>query len=162
MRTLVRLILYYTTNTTINIMKEIATKWSVNESLLQSYRSIFISAESFLLAVAVFSIEESTLFFYISSGIAVLIIWVLWFPIVRSRHLIVDYYKYALELSDKKREKLCSEREFVQKGDHYLETKRRLGIKSHWRLTRIKMDLLLPILFSIFWFSLVLVVFFVV
>lgn len=142
-------------------MKEIATKWSVNESLLQSYRSIFISAESFLLAVAVFSIEESTLFFYISSVIAVLIIWVFWFPIVRSRHLIVDYYKYALELSDKNRENLCSEKEFVQKSENYLETKRTLGIKKHWRLTRIKMDLLLPILFSIFWLALVSIVYFI-
>lgn len=35
--------------------------WSINESLLQSYRSIFISSQSFLLAVGGIVVDKSTI-----------------------------------------------------------------------------------------------------
>ncbi len=38
-------------------MSELMTRWSVNESLLQSHRSIFISSQTFLIAVGAILLE---------------------------------------------------------------------------------------------------------
>jgi len=70
--------------------------YQINEDLLQSYRQIFISTESFLLAVGAIILDKSLLLLMIIAAVSIITIWYLWFRIVRSRHLIVDYYKFTL------------------------------------------------------------------
>jgi len=69
-------------------------RWNANESLLQSYRSIFISSVSFLLAVGAIVAEKSIAVLMAVAVVSVLMIWAIWFRVVRARHLIVDYYMY--------------------------------------------------------------------
>ena len=130
-------------------------KWSINETLLQSYRSIFISSQSFLLAVGAIVSGKSQIVFYAIAAISLLMIWAIWFPVVRARHRIVDYYKYGAVLSESKRSELCSEEQYVH--DYRLRKKANelLGIRNNWRHTRKKLDLLMPALISSVWLVLV-------
>ena len=129
-------------------------KYQSNEDLLQSYRSIFISSESFLLAVGAIFLEKSLLLLIITSTIGLIMIWCLWFPIVRARHLIVDYYKYQAQTTANN-ELICSMKDYVHNRKLRKETNRILGISTNWRETRKKVDLYIPILFSIVWVSLI-------
>ena len=133
-------------------------KYQTNEDLLQSYRSIFISSESFLLAVGAIFLEKNLIMLLITVVIGLVMIWFLWFPIVRARHLIVDYYKYQAKLTSSSKN-ICSVDDYVDKKNRELrkQTNKMLGINTNWRKTRKKIDLYLPILFSIVWVSLAVV-----
>lgn len=130
-------------------------KWSINETLLQSYRSIFISSQSFLLAVGAIVSGKSPMVLYVVAAISLLMIWAIWFPVVRARHRIVDYYKYGAVLSESKRSELCSEKQYVHDYELRKKANELLGIRSNWRSTRKKLDLLTPALISSVWLVLV-------
>ena len=135
-----------------------AEKWSIHETLLQSYRSIFISSQSFLLAVGAIVSGKSPMVLYAISAISILMIWAIWFPAVRARHRIVDYYKYRAELIKSKRlalSRLCSEKEYVHDYELRKKANELLGIRSNWRPTRMKLDLLTPVLICSGWLVLV-------
>jgi hypothetical protein len=131
--------------------EEILTRWSVNENLLQWYRSIFIASQSFLLVVGTLFLEKSRLICLVISGISIFIILIIWVPVVRSRHKIVDYYKGALEIDEKSRKQLCTWKEYVECRGKRGEANKIFQIKTNWRKTRWKMDLLMPILFTLIW-----------
>ena len=131
-------------------------KWSINESLLQSYRSIFISSQSFLLAVGAIASGKSTMVLVATATISLLMIWAIWFPVVRARHRIVDYHKYGALLSDAKRSELCSEKEYVHNKELRKKANEAFGIGGNWRPTRLKVDLLTPLSFSLIWVVLIL------
>lgn len=151
-------------------MLNLETKWSVNESLLQSYRSIFISSQSFLLAVGAFSFEKFRLLNILLAIMSLLMIWGIWIPVVRARRRIVDYYKYALKLTDEQRQKfgqITDEIGYVPNGklrnaaNQFLEETLNLDKPvSDLRETRKKVDLYLPIGFSLIWLIFLLVGFF--
>lgn len=130
-------------------------KYQVNEDLLQSYRSIFISSESFLLAVGAIFLGKSLLLLVITSVIGLIMIWFLWFPIVRARHKIVDYYKFQADGSLSSIDSVCTIHEYVHNRRKRNQTNTNLGIRTNWRKTRKKIDLYLPILFSIVWIGLI-------
>src|SRR5512139_2571148 len=88
-------------------------RYSANESLLQSYRSIFISSQSFLLAVGAIVSGKSPWVLYITTVLSLGMIWLLWFPVVRARHKIVDFHKFRTRLSADDQKQLCSEKEYV-------------------------------------------------
>ena len=137
-------------------MKNIATKWSINESLLQSYRSIFISSQSFLIAAGAIFFDKSNLLLFILSGIGILIIWYIWFPVVVIRHRISDYYKYILDLPEEKINKLCTATDYAINKEARRKANKIFNLKQgEWRLTRIKVDILIPILFTIIWICMV-------
>ena len=131
--------------------KERLQKWDTNENLLQSYRSIFISSQSFLIAVGAILLDSKTPWWLLPIVFiaAIMIIWVLWFQVVSARAKIADIYKHnLLENFD------------TQSITQYLKDKRfrkavnlKHGIKN-WRETRLKVDLVLPIIFSIIWIAL--------
>ncbi|HWU98217.1 MAG TPA: hypothetical protein VN114_06870 [Oxalicibacterium sp.] len=123
-------------------------RWSINESLLQSYRSIFISSQSFLLAVGAIVSGKSGVVLYATAAISLVMIWAIWFPVVRSRHLIVDYYKFGMM-------DFCDEDEYVNKRDVRDNANRQFKIGTNWRKTRKKLDLYTPILVSLVWVVLV-------
>lgn len=127
-------------------------RWTVNESLLQSYRSIFISSQSFLLtAGAVFSGKQPEYLTYATVTLGLIMIWLIWFPVVRARLKIVDYHKYASALRPRALREICSEHEYVQNASKRKHANQILGIANNWRATRIKMDVMLPILFTALW-----------
>jgi ABC-type bacteriocin/lantibiotic exporter with double-glycine peptidase domain len=112
-------------------------KWNTNESLLQSYRSIFISSESFLLAVGALFWAQSMIILLVISILSLLIIWFIWFPVVVSRHRIVDYYKYnmeCIEVIDKP-----TTTKYVKDRKYRNQLNKVIGLKSNWRDTRIKL-----------------------
>lgn len=131
-------------------------KWAINESLLQSYRSIFISSQAFLLAVGAIVSGKSTLVLVVAAAISLLMIWAIGLPVVRSRHLIVDYYKHGASLSESARSELCSERDYVHNRELRRKANVAVGIDTNWRPTRLKIDLMIPILFSCVWAALIL------
>lgn len=133
------------------------TERQTNETLLQSYRQIFISFEAFLLAVGAIVIDKSLMVMAFITAVGVATIWTLWFRIVRSRHLIVDYYKYNMKVNmdgecnseedyvknPKIRKQAINKYESKNKGDK--------KIRNGYRPTRFKVDLVLPILFTVIW-----------
>jgi hypothetical protein len=124
------------------------TKWSVNESLLQSYRSIFISSQSFLLAVGAVLVEQYPYLNIVIAGLSLLMIWWIWIPVVKARRRIVDYYKYALKLNDE--QSVLFLQRFI--ANQFLQEA--IGEKkpiTDLRETRKKIDIYLPIGFSIIW-----------
>jgi hypothetical protein len=137
-------------------MEDFENTWSTNESLLQSYRTIFISSQSFLLAVGAITTtgKNSFLLQLFWSAIAIIglimIIW-FWMPIVRARGRIVDYYKFGRKLAEEQRMKLCTETEYVNNKEARRIANELLGLKTNLRTTRKKVDLWLPILFSCVW-----------
>ena len=124
-------------------------RYTVNETLLQSYRTIFISSQSFLLAVGAIVAGKNPGVLFITAVLSLVMIWFIWFPVVRARHRIVDYYKIYKMLSATDIERL-SENEYVH--DHILRAKanKLFGI-TNWRETRIKIDIMIPVLFSLIW-----------
>lgn len=77
-------------------------KWELNEQLLQSYRGVFISSQSFMLAVGaiVWGKDKDLNVFGITCAVGIGMIWLMWFGVVRARHKIVDYYKYGSNLKE--------------------------------------------------------------
>jgi hypothetical protein len=130
-------------------------RWAINESLLQSYRSMFISSQAFLLAVGAIVIGKSSALVYVTAAVGILVTWSIWFPVVRARHRIVDYYKYSTNLSDDDRAQLCSEHDYVHDAERRARANQLFGITTNWRRTRLKMDIGLPLLFSSIWVALV-------
>ncbi len=126
-------------------------RWSVNEALLQSYRSIFMTSQSFLLAVGAIVSGKDLVVFLALFVVGLVTIWGVWFPVVRARHRIVDYYKYGATLDASQRAALCSERQYVHDASLRKQANALFGIDTNWRPTRIKMDLLMPVLFSFVW-----------
>lgn len=129
-------------------------KWSINESSLQSYRSIFISSESFMIAVGAILLDKNFTVLVAIAVVSVLMIWGIWVPVVRSRHLIVDYYKYR-SMKAEPVVGLCEERDYVHDRQLRNKANQLLGIKANWRPTRWKIDLLTPILLTVMWILIV-------
>lgn len=132
--------------------------WTINENLLQSYRLVFIESQSFFLAVgAILTLNTShDWIFYVFTGLAIIIIWYIWFRVVRVRHLIVDYHKFIhlyILKNQIEPEGICSEKLYINNCDrtYRKNTNKILDIDKNWRLTRFKIDLLLPIIFTVSW-----------
>ncbi len=130
-------------------------KWAINESLLQAYRSTFISSQSFLLAVGAIVSGKSSVLVYLTAAVGLLAIWAIWFPVVTSRHRIVDYHKYSARLDASQLETLCSEHEYVHDRVRRARANALFKLGTNWRTTRVKIDLGMPLLFSIVWVALV-------
>jgi hypothetical protein len=126
-------------------------RYSINESLLQSYRQIFISSESFLLAVGILALDENKWLFFIIAIFSILMIYE-WFHVVRARHLIVDFYKFSVNktgiLEDDYVKLKRKERDEVNQSIKGLE-------KGNWRPTRKKIDCHLPVMFLLVWVALI-------
>ena len=137
-------------------MDHLYNRWNTNETLLQSYRTIFISSQSFLIAVGAVLLAEQTCIWLFSliTALALFMIWGLWFQIVRTRHKVVDYYKFQLGGEEAKKEfDGCSESDYITKKKQRKKINAALK-KKNWRLTRIKVDFILPCLFSLIWLAL--------
>ena len=95
---------------------------------------------------------------YPIAAIGLFLIWYVWFRVVRVRHLVVDYHKYAYRYFSKygkSPEGICSEEQYIKRPVLRQETNDILDLQSNWRLTRVKVDLILPIAYSLIWLLLV-------
>lgn len=139
-------------------MSELTSKWSVNASLLQSHRSIFISSQTFLIAVGAILLEtdkpEWLLWLLAVSGWT--IIWWFWFRVVVIRARFADYYKFQIDDKNKANFDNCSEEEYVKNKEKRDSINNKIN-KSNWRTTRKKMDFGLPVIFSTIWLALLVV-----
>jgi hypothetical protein len=140
-------------------MSELLTKWSVNESLLQSHRSIFICSQTFLIAVGAILLETSKpeWLIWLLAGSGFTIIWLFWFRVVITRARVVDYYKFQLDDNFKANFDNCSEDDYVRNRDGKRKSINKTIDKSNLRATRWKMDVGLPIIFSLIWLALLIV-----
>ena len=129
-------------------------QWAVNESLLQAYRSTFISSQSFFLAVgAIFSGKNPTLV-YVTAAVGLFVIGAIWWPVVFARHRIVDYYKFSARLDPAQLATLCSEDDYVNNAGLRAQANAAFGIKKNLRRTRWKLDVAMPALFTVVWLTL--------
>ena len=128
-------------------------KYSTNEGLLQSYRQIFIESEAFLLTAGVLAFEKYFPVFItiVFCGFITILIW---FPVVFSRHHIVDYYKFSVG-----KRTTFSEDDYVHPRKRKNTTRKeinkfvggKLGEKGNLRKTRIKLDIIIPLSFFATW-----------
>jgi hypothetical protein len=135
-------------------------QWKNNLSLLQTYRQIFTGSQAVFLAVGAFLAEGKTGWLVLTvAGVSFVIIWWIWFQVVRDQCLVVDFHQLHLEyLEDHYQlpEIVCSETRYVEDPAARRKTNRALGIQTNWRSARVKMDVLLPALYSLTWLLLVL------
>ena len=136
-------------------MKNVATKWAVNETLLQSYRMIFISTQSLFIAVGILSLDKSMYLFLLLLCSAMFTMYYIWIPVVNARHKIVDYYKYALDLSKQERANLCSLAIYTSNDEERIKANAILKMqRGKWSPTRIKIDIVIPSLLTFIWIGL--------
>ena len=84
-----------------DLMNYLISMWDIQDSLLQSYRNIFLTSESIFASVAVFVASTSSLhWFFPLLGMGIFIIFWLWIPICTKRgcdvwffHLNLLYYE---------------------------------------------------------------------
>lgn len=127
-----------------------------------------IASQSFLLAVGVILLEKSTILLSVCVIVALFQLWFIWYRIIRVRTIIVDYYKHGLsqkfsDMGTKKgvgdvglREDTYVKKAAIRKvvNDQLADDERKPKLKHNFRLTRVKLDVLLPITFSIIWIGL--------
>lgn len=145
-----------------------SNKWSTYEADVQSYRSSMIASQSFLLAASMFSVDRIVLG-CACVGIALFQLWFIWFRVIRVRTIISDFHKFDLEsnftecgekITEKtgQCEKLLDEDTYVKNkeirkkvNEALAESEKKPKLKHNMRKTRIKIDLILPISFTILW-----------
>lgn len=122
--------------------------WGVYEANVQAYRSIMLSSQSMLLAVCAILIDKTAFLFISIIIIAILQLWYIWFRVIRSRVMIVDYYKYEMYENTKG----YSETDYVKDKEKRKELNEIYNIKK-FRPTRFKLDILLPLTLTFIWIS---------
>lgn len=137
--------------------RDLENAWATNEGLLQGYRSTFIGSQSFLLAIGVLLLDEKLQLWmmFVMALISIFIIVYIWYFVVRARALIVDYYKIQLDNDFSKLPDYCeNEHIYIHNKKCRKAMNKAAGLRTNWRLTRIKVDMLLPIIFLFIWVGL--------
>lgn len=131
-------------------IKDQSINWQLNESLLQSYRGIFITSQSLLVGAVAFTKEPWLNMVII---IMALILLRIGFTVIRARARVVDFYKFNLCRYKYKgieitKEKYVTEKVIRDEANHDIVTD-----KTNWRPTRVKVDLWIPRIFFLIWLS---------
>lgn len=148
------------------------TKWSTYEANVQAYRSNMIASQSFLLAVGALLLEKSFVLLSVCVAVAMIQLWYIWFRVIWARTKIVDYYKFDLRNRyDARGNPAENEEDFLDEDTFIHNAKVRnhvyenLGmykkkLKQKFRTTRFKLDVLIPVSFSVIWLGMLVVRFF--
>lgn len=144
-------------------------QWSVYEANVQCYRSNFFSSQSFLIASGAITLsQDSPWLLYVVAAIALYQMWYIWYRVILIRIRIVDYWKYNLKRSydshgNKTQIEPCPEdclgetayatnSEIRNKVNKNIGEER--GIKfENRRLTRRKLDIHIPVSFTLVWIA---------
>lgn len=143
-------------------MKDIKNAWKMNENLLQSYRSTFIISQSIFLVIGVLLLPPYVPFWLMVciGTISLSVIWYIWFRTLRSRALVVDYYKIQMTFDFTGHPDFC---ETVAEYEHNIKKRKLMnkaaGLSRNWRKTRLKFDLGLPFVYSVLWIAFIIVKF---
>ena len=81
-------------------------------------------------------------------------IWYMWVPVVYSRSKIVDYYKFQTDESIRTTVEKVTEQEYVKNKEKRNKINNEIG-RSNFRSTRKKVDIILPIMYTLIWFTLI-------
>jgi hypothetical protein len=125
------------------------TLWSVYEANVQSYRSSSLSSQSIMLAVGAMLIDKPLPIFIGIAIIALIQIWPIWFLLINARIKIADFYKFDMEGKTYDGNRISLKKYITDKN-----LRKYFGIKTY-RVTRFKLDILLPILITIVWLILI-------
>jgi hypothetical protein len=128
-------------------------KYRTNEMKLQAYRLMFIPLEAILIVAGIAVYEKPRFLFLFLMAVSLYTIWGLWFPIVRARQKVVDYYKYQ-STPDQVRDLGVDLESYIHDKELRRKVNDQLGISANWRTTRRKIDFILPVLFTLIWFVL--------
>ncbi len=140
-------------------------KWAVYEANVQAYRSNMIASQAFLLAVSSILLEKNEWVNLICVALALFQLWYIWIPVVFKRCIIVDYYKFELSKKydnygnpSENSDIPLTENTYVKnktiRNKIHMDLARKEGLnklKHNIRITRLKLDIILPITFSILW-----------
>ena len=144
--------------------QDATAKWAVYEANVQAYRRMSLTTQSILLAVGAIMYDKPPAIIGALSGLALLLTWWIFFRVIYSRTLIVDYFKRQIGLkygldSQQRVRKLTgnmapiTERQYVAMfssirkkvnayiSEHEMEDGHRF---TNLRWTRIKMDIIVP------------------
>ena len=150
------------------------TTWSTYDSIVQDYRANMLASQSLLLAVEAILFERSILLEIIICAIGLFQLWYIWFAIIRARTIISDFHKFnalynfskiiningdksseqnSLPLTE---EKYVSDKTVRNRANYNLaEITKIPKLKTNFRITRLKLDVILPISFTIIWVILI-------
>lgn len=145
------------------------SEWTLYDTNVQAYRSNMISSQSLLLAVAAIFYEKSTVLVIAICMVGLINQWYIWYRIIRARAIISDFHKFnalfelSLNVNDdgdiwKKGDLYLSEQTYVskpnvrEKANEWIAQKTgNRKYKTNYRITRVKLDIILPAMFSIIW-----------
>ena len=138
--------------------------WSIQESLLQTYRTVFITLESVLIAVETFLLSSNQSLLLIGLPIMLLGLSLIpvWMGVCNARanavafiHWLIQRYESGEEIKKPYTHFRQFQENRTYKGINVLEDKRyRYLGKSK---TRYKMDVVVPVLFAATWILLLLI-----
>jgi len=152
-----------------NYLEKEKSEWALYDSIVQSYRSNMIASQSLLLAVAAIFFSKEPFLVVVLCAIGLVLQWYIWFRIITKRCIISDYHKFNFQFELSK--KINNEGNAMQEGDvplseqTYVSNRNVRKMANAWivelthnekykrnaRITRVKLDYILPILFSIVW-----------
>lgn len=152
-----------------DIEKEYA-EWALYDSITQTYRSNMLASQAILMAVTAIFYGKSWILVVMTCILGLFNQWFVWYPVIRSRALISDFHKFNAKfnfsqdvaINGEKRKppnsKEITEQVYVRnkevrkKANAVLAKKtRQEKYKTNWRPTRKKLDIVLPVSFSIIW-----------
>lgn len=134
-------------------------KWSTFESEIQSHRANMISSQSFLLAVGGVFYEKNNIIVIACATLAFIQLWYIWFRVITIRKRITDYHLY--DLGEQFNNKGNKEENSANPLTENVYAKNKVirkkvnkcvpGLYKKTKLTRFKLDVLLPLSFSLLW-----------
>lgn len=146
------------------------SKWTLYDSIVQSYRSNMIASQSLLLAVAAIMVEKNSLFNTVICIIGLIQLWYVWFRVIRSRTIISDFHKFNAQygfcekintdgdLRSTSNPANLTEEIYVSNSKIRNKANNQLAIitgeeklRTNFRTTRKKLDYFLPFSFTIIW-----------
>lgn len=137
--------------------QEVINILAMQESLLQSYRGMFLATHAILLSVAAFTSKGSPFLLHLAlGGLAIFLISYCWIPIAYHRGLAVSYMQWLLMNPARIGDNPFEQLKRFQKDDEYY---RRISADGGFRNlkggpTRLKMDWIVPFLFLALWVGL--------
>ena len=160
---------------------DVGSQWAIYESSVQSYRSLSLSSQSLFLAVGSILLSSAMQVpFYAVFLLAMVSTWYIWFPAIFARTAIVDYHKFELAQQfdeDGRRYTLSLKNpgtEYLREKEYAKTTNLALRRRVYaaltlsdnvpfrtMRLTRMKIDLFLPLFLTAVWVIFAIYVFFV-
>lgn len=130
------------------------TAWATYEANVQAYRGSFNSTQSILLAFGALVYSQSnTNIFTLICAISLIQIWWIWFRVIRSRIFIVDYHKIFIDqkyITPSPEDKI-GEKEYVKNSAARKKFNEDAKMDTNWRQSRKKMDIYLPIMYTVLW-----------